>query len=129
MIRVAIAVAARLPATAAAMANTVTSTVQRTTSTAGLPSCRRALVKLPAKLPTAAAAPIRPSMPNCTHPLASCALATNAGYKNRKPTITLMVQLPHREVMMLRPNGCRSVPPRFLTSSGQRRRSLPLSRW
>ena len=53
----------RLPATAAAIATAVTATVQRTTSTAGLPSCRRALAKLPAKLPMAAAAPIRPSMP------------------------------------------------------------------
>ena len=48
----------------------VTATVQRTTSTAGRPSRSRALAKLPAKLPIAAAAPIRPSMPSCTQPLA-----------------------------------------------------------
>ena len=56
----------RLPATAAANATTLTATVQRTTRTAGLPSCRRALVKLPAKLPITAAAPIMPSMASCT---------------------------------------------------------------
>ena len=33
-----------------------TAVVQRTTSTAGLPRCRRAAVKFPAKLPMAAAA-------------------------------------------------------------------------
>ena len=63
VIRVAIAAAIRVPATAAAKATAHTATVQRTTSTAGRPSRRRALVKLPAKLPIAAAAPIMPSMP------------------------------------------------------------------
>jgi len=56
------AVTIRLPATAAATATTVTATVQRTTSTAGRPSCRRAAAKFPAKLPMAAAAPMMPSM-------------------------------------------------------------------
>ncbi len=62
VIKVAIAATTRLPATAAATANTVTAVVQRTTKTAGLPSCSRAAAKLPAKLPIAAAAPIMPSM-------------------------------------------------------------------
>ncbi|CNH74506.1 Uncharacterised protein [Mycobacterium tuberculosis] len=60
----AMVVTTRLPATAAARATTVTPTVQRTTRTAGLPSCSRALVKLPTKLPIAAAAPIMPSIPS-----------------------------------------------------------------
>ena len=50
----------RLPVSAVASATAVTAIVQRTTSCAGWPSFSRALAKLPAKLPIAAAAPIRP---------------------------------------------------------------------
>ena len=66
----AIAAISRLPATAAAKATAHTATVQRTTSTAGLPSFSRALVKLPTKLPIPAAAPMMPSMASCAQPSA-----------------------------------------------------------
>ncbi len=129
--KVAIAASIRLPPTEAANATALTASVQRTTSAAGRPSFKRALVKLPTKLPMPAAAPITPRMAICAHPPASCALATNAGYKNRNPTMTLMVQLPHSDVMMLRPKGCRSVAVAFLgtflNSSGQLRRRGSLS--
>src|SRR3954468_23874396 len=108
--RVASAATINLPVSAAASAPTVTATAHRTTSSAGKPSFSRAAVKLPAKLPIAAAAPITPRIRSCSQPLASCDLAPNAGYRNRKPTINLTVQLPHREVMMLRPKGCRAEP-------------------
>ncbi len=72
-------------------------------------------MKLPAKLPIGRGADH--AQPYQLMPSAvEIALVTNAGYKNRKPTITLMVQFPHSEVMMLRPKGCRSVPPTLLTS-------------
>ncbi len=71
----AIAATRRLPVTAVASALAVTAMVQRTTTCAGWPSFMRALVKLPAKLPIAAAAPINPRMRSCSQPLASCDLA------------------------------------------------------
>ena len=86
----------------------VTAIVARTTSIAGRPSLSRAAVKLPMKFPMPAAAPMTPRMASCSQPPSPCCLATNAGYRNRKPTIALMVQLPHSDVMMLRPIGCRS---------------------
>jgi hypothetical protein len=129
VISVATAATIRLPVTAAASAATVTATAARTTSSAGLPSCRRAAAKLPPKLPMAAAAPMVPRMPSCTQPLAWCALATNAGYRNRKPTIALMVQLPHSEVMMLRPSGCRGELIGSVTASPGHAPSGPLRPW
>ena len=77
--RVASAATNRLPVSAVASATAVTAIAQRTTSRAGWPSLSRAAVKLPAKLPIAAAAPISPRMRSCSQPLASCDLATNAG--------------------------------------------------